>query len=438
MHSRGADRRRASSAPPGGVERRTGGDDRRRHGFISRLQIFSAVPYELAEAVLAQCAIREVAAGEVLLEPGQANSAMHLLVSGRLRIHFDDRNSGNFIAIEEGGSFGELSIIDGQAVSAYVVADVPSRVMAIDEGVFWERLASHPGVARNLMRVLSERMRHNRDLILERMKDKLELDHLQKELGIARDLQLSMLPDGARLFPERSDVEVAGLMEPARNVGGDFYDAFFTAPNRLFLAVGDVSGKGIPAALYMVRAITQMRLDALRHDDPAEIMASANRALCARNEAGMFVTLFCAVLDTDTGELRYANAGHNPPLACRPGHATPGADFLPVPRDLIAGVVDSATYRLGSLTLRPDEALVLYTDGVTEAMNAGGEFYGDERFLEAARRAGGRDAHALADALRGELAAFTGAAPQADDITLLCVRYKGSKAGVTRSQAEWL
>ena len=177
MHSRGPDRRSTpnvvSLAELGLSRDRRKGVDRRFTGFISRLQLFATIPYDAVEAAIVDAPVRDVAAGEILLVPGQANDAIHLLVSGRLRIHLDHADSADYIPIEEGGCFGELSIIDGRPVSAYVVADQPSRIVTVSEKVVWDRLVTHPGVARNLLKVLSERMRLNGDIILAQMKDKL-------------------------------------------------------------------------------------------------------------------------------------------------------------------------------------------------------------------------------------------------------------------------
>ena len=424
MHSRGADRRKAflgtSRIALGlAAERRTG-DDRRRNGFISHLQLFATIPYEAVETVLAACVAHDVPAGAILLEPGQRNDSIHLLVSGRLRIHLDRADSDDYIAIEEGGCFGELSIIDGRPVSAYVVADVASRVLAIHESLFWERLIPQPGVARNLLNVLSERMRLNRDMILERMKDKLALEHLQKELSIASNIQVSMLPPGSRLFPDRTEVQAYAIMEPAKNVGGDFYDAFFAAPNRLFIAVGDVSGKGVPAALFMARTITQLRMEAVRRRSPSAVLEAVNRALCDGNDEGMFVTLFCGVLDTESGQFSFANAGHNPPLFI---DADGRPEFLKLKKGLVAGIMDNARYPVDVRQLNPGETILLYTDGVTEAMNMASDFYSEERLLAMVRRAPGREPRHLVDEVRADIGAFVVDAPQADDITMLAVRY---------------
>ncbi len=424
MHSRGADRRRANPGPLppelGLTGDRRRSNDRRSNGFISSLQLFASIPYQAIEAVLADCAITNVAAGEVLLEPGQRNEAIHLLIDGRLRIHFDHRESPDFIPIEAGGCFGELSIIDGLPVSAYVVADRASRVLCIDQQLFWNQLIPQPGVARNLLATLSERMRLNRDIIMERMKDSLELEHLQKELSIAHDIQLSMLPDRARMFGSHANVDAWATMQPAKNVGGDFYDAFYVTPERLFVAIGDVSGKGVPAALFMARAMTQLRTEALHAASPSDILEAANRALSAGNESSMFVTLFCGVLDLGTGGFSYANAGHNPPVLL---DADTGSRFLEVSKGIVAGIMDAARYPLGHIQLDPRKTILLYTDGVTEAMNTEGAFYTDERLLEATGSSASASARELVNQVHDSVIRFAGDAPQADDITLLALRW---------------
>lgn len=425
MHSRGADRRKStagfSSEQSGIPFDRRKNSERRRNGFISHLQLFAAIPYEAVESLLQDCDTHDVAAGSVLLEPGQFNDSIHLLISGRLRIHLDRVDSADYIAIEEGGCVGELSIIDGQPASAYVVADTPSRVLKIHQSVFWERLIPQPGVARNLLNTLSERMRANRDMIIERLKDKLALEHLQKELSIARNIQMSMLPPGARLFPERDEAIAYALMEAAKDVGGDFYDAFFVTPERLFVAVGDVSGKGVAAALFMARTITQLRIEAARKSEPSEIVEAVNCALSESNDAGMFVTVFCGILDITSGEFSFANAGHNPPV--RIG-ADGRHDFLAVKKGIVAGMIESAVYPMDSIRLRPDESLLLYTDGVTEAMNPVGQFYSEQRLLDTIRLAGCSDPRVLVESVRASIAAFTRTAPQADDITMLALQYR--------------
>lgn len=381
------------------------------------MTLFSSVPYGVLEAALAGCPIDACEPGAVLLSPGQANDAIHVLLEGRLRIHLEHADSGDFIPIEAGGCFGELSIIDGQPVSAWIIADSDSRVLRIPEGVFWKHLIPVPGVARNLLRVLAERMRVNRDIIIARMKDTLTLEHLHKELAIAQDIQRSMLPPPESLFAGRPDVRAWAEMVPAKDVGGDFYDAFEVEPGLLFVAVGDVSGKGVPAALFMSRTITQLRMEAARERSPAAIVGAVNRALCQGNESGMFVTLFCGLLETTSGRFGYCSAGHNPPVLLLEG----AVQFITPRKGLVAGIMEDARYAEDAIILSPGDAVLLYTDGVTEAMDSGGALYGEGRLIEALSGGASRDPQTLIEWVRADMAAFVQNAPQADDITLLAL-----------------
>ena len=436
MRNRGPDRRKSVSAVPPSVvglamERRRA-NDRRLHGFISRVHLFSSIPYSVIEDILAKCTKQDVAAGAVLLEPGQVNNALHLLISGRLRIHLDRKDSADFIAVEAGDCFGELSIIDGRPVSAYVVAEEDSQILLIEDSLFWERLIPEPGVARNLLKTLSERMRQNRDMIIARMQDKLALEHLQRELSIAHTIQLGMLPSVEDLVSGRTEIAAFAIMEPAKNVGGDFYDAFFISADRLFVSIGDVSGKGVPAALFMARAMTQMRMEAVRRRSPSAVLEAVNKALCAGNDTGMFVTLFCGMLDLPTGHFSFANAGHNPPLLLAGGER----GFLKVKKGLVAGIIDSSRYPADSCQLAPGDSLLLYTDGVTEAMNSADELYSEARFLEVVRCTQDTEPKNLVGKVRAALAEFVQTAPQADDITLLSLQYRGFAPADSASSAD--
>jgi len=225
-------------------------------------------------------------------------------------------------------------------------------------------------------------------------------------------------------------VQAYAIMEPAKDVGGDFYDAFFAAPGLLFVAVGDVAGKGVPAALFMARTITQMRMEVVRRRSPSEVLEAVNRALCEGNDAGMFVTLFCGILDTDTGQFDYANAGHNPPLLLTTDarHA-----FLKLRKGIVAGIMENAPYVTDSLQLAAGQSVLLYTDGVTEAMNAQEEFYTEERLLAKLQELVWDDPRVLVDSLRADIAEFVRDAPQADDITMLALRYRGAEVGATHA-----
>lgn len=253
----------------------------------------------------------------------------------------------------------------------------------------------------------------------EAMQQQAVLVSLQQELEIARNMQLSILP---RQAPATRAVDIAALMIPAKEIGGDFYDYFPIDEQRLALVVADVSGKGIPAAFFMAISRTLLKSNALLLREPARVMEHLNEQLCAENEQMMFVTVFLAVLHLETGELDFVNAGHNPPLVRHPDGAL---DILPKSQNTALAVMEGLTYVQGRTRLLPSDTLLLYTDGVTEAQDAAGELFGDARLLQAVRAydEGGPD---LPQAVLQAVRAFEAGAAQADDITCVAVRYRGA------------
>jgi sigma-B regulation protein RsbU (phosphoserine phosphatase) len=251
--------------------------------------------------------------------------------------------------------------------------------------------------------------------------DRNRLIVLEHDLRTAAEIQRSFLPNGELV--DRADVALCAAMTPARAVGGDFYDYFTLGDGRLGLVIGDVSGKGISAALFMAVSRTLLRAAALRGTAPGECLAEVNRALLRDTASSLFVTIFYGVLDPATGKLAYSNGGHNPPFAVRAGG---GAERLPG-RSLPVGTLAEATYATADLSLRPGDVLFLYTDGVTEAMDATGDQFSTAR-LEQALEQGDRSTPAalMGDVLEA-VRRFTGDAPQSDDLTALVVRYAGSK-----------
>jgi phosphoserine phosphatase RsbU/P len=251
--------------------------------------------------------------------------------------------------------------------------------------------------------------------------DRIRLVAMERDLETAAEIQRSFLPDGE--LKGRSDFALGAAMTPARAVGGDFYDYFPLDNGRLGLVIGDVSGKGVPAALFMAVTRTLLRAAALRGEAPGECLTEVNRVLLRDAASSLFVTLFYGVLDPGTQTLSYSNGGHNPPFVLRAGSE---ACLLPG-RGLPVGTLDEATYPTGEAVLRPRDVLFLYTDGVTEAMDTAGEQFTTAR-LQAALQCG--DWSAPAVLVRDVLAAvrqFTGDAPQSDDLTALAVLYPGQR-----------
>ena len=393
---------------------------RNQHGAgVDAIALFrGAEPSAVIDAIR-DCEIRFLPAGAILLQPGEANDTIYLLLSGQLAAYLDSALlPAAGIPIRPGESVGEMSAIDGKPVSAFVVALTEARVLSLPGMLFWSRLGPIPSVTRNLLAVLSERMRRGNEAMLEAQRTQLALEHVRRELSIARQLQTSMIPVRGRLFPERGDIEIAGMMNPASEVGGDFFDAFFVDERHLFICVGDVSGHGIPAALFMARTIGLIRIAAMGTRNPDRLLERINEQLCAGNDANMFVTLFCAFLDVTSGRLVYANAGHCAPLVAHAGRAS----LLPIPKGALVGVIPGLGYAANEVQLQEGVALVCFTDGVLEAESAAGHEFSQERLLSVSAANSGQSVEDVLQCVQRELAIFLDGRPPADDCTVLAVR----------------
>lgn len=391
----------------------------RRHRDIGWLQLFRGADAAAVVEVLDECDVLVLAPGTPLLKPGEANDAVFILLSGSLSACLDsDRNPGATIPIIPGECIGEISAVDGKPVTALVIAATEARVLKVTPELFLNRLLTVPGVARNLLVALTERMRRTNDSMLEAQHRQLALQHLQKELRFARELQASMLPLRSPMFPERSDLEIAAVMEPAAEVGGDLFDAFFVDDHHLFICIGDVSGHGIPAALFMARSIGLMRIAAMGTLQPHEVIGKINDQLCAGNETNLFVTLFCGFLNVASGRLVYSNAGHCAPILVSGN----GAASIPIPKGALVGAKPGLAYSALETTLNVGDTLVCYTDGITEARPAFGEEFSRERLIGVLRRESRLSPDALMQTVGREVAEFTGNNALDDDYTLLAVR----------------
>ncbi len=250
---------------------------------------------------------------------------------------------------------------------------------------------------------------------------------IDRELAFAKNIQQSALPSVFPPYPDRKDLNLFATMDTAKEVGGDFYDFYFLEENKLALLIADVSGKGIPAAMFMMTGKTVLRDYAERGDAPSVAAFNANNKLCEGNDAEMFITAWLGYLETDTGLVRFANAGHNPPVLIRDGRAC----FIAQKADLTLAAMEGVPYREQTLQLAPGDLLFLYTDGVTEAADAAGELFGNNRLLAAlSRRFGSGEAavRAVCGTVKEAVGTFAGETPQADDITMLCLYYAGNNA----------
>lgn len=241
---------------------------------------------------------------------------------------------------------------------------------------------------------------------------------IDKELEFAKQIQYSSLP---AVFPERYEFELYAKMVTAKEVGGDFYDFYMLNNHVAAFLIADVSGKGIPAAMFMMKAKAIIKGLAERGLEPDEIFTKANAALCENNEAGMFVTAWLGILDLSTGLLKFANAGHNPPLICK---ANESFEYLKVRSGMVLAGMEKIQYRRNEMQLSPGDRIYLYTDGVTEATTTDNKLYGEQRLLDFANSVGDASPRELCERIEEDVNTFVGDAPQFDDITMLGLTYR--------------
>ncbi|MBR1807340.1 MAG: SpoIIE family protein phosphatase [Selenomonadaceae bacterium] len=307
------------------------------------------------------------------------------------------------------------------------INELSDDVREIASGNLNKKLEVHTGdeievLADDFNQMTGELKRYTEDLT----KVTAEKERIATELDVATEIQRGMLPKN---FPTRDDFEILATMTPAKEVGGDFYDFYMLDATHVAITVADVSGKGIPAALFMVIAKTILNNFAVsKHntDGLAEVVEASNEKLCANNDAMMFVTAFVGVLDLQTGEFTFVNAGHNPPVLY---HAAENrCEFMNVKKNFVLGPMDGIPFAEQKISLNAGDLLFVYTDGVTEALNVRDEEYLPDRLIAFMNSTDCRaDLQTLLKRIRADVAEHVGEAEQSDDITLFALRFKGSR-----------
>ncbi len=250
-----------------------------------------------------------------------------------------------------------------------------------------------------------------------------EKERIGAELNVATQIQADMLPRIFPAFPGRQEFDIFATMNPAKEVGGDFYDFFLTDSDHLALVVADVSGKGIPAALFMVISKTLIKNQAQMGDSPAQILQAVNDQLCENNEAEMFVTVWLGILEISTGKLTAVNAGHEYPIMKKDGGEY---EMLDDPHGFVMGVMPGMQYQEYEIWMHKGDSIYVYSDGAPDAVNAEEEQFERERLLASLNRVPGAAPSELLGQVKGDIDRFVGEAAQFDDITMLCMRYCGS------------
>ena len=310
---------------------------------------------------------------------------------------------------------------------------------------FTNVIENNNDIIRELRRILEEK---SRDELIEEVRStnielKNSLDNLRKtrtakermesELNIGKEIQMSMLPLTFPAFPDRNEFDIYATLIAAREVGGDFYDFFFVAEDQICFCIGDVSGKGVPSALFM--AVTKTLIKSRAADDisTASIITHANDELSHDNSSNMFVTIFLGILNIRTGELRYTNAGHNPSLVKRNNGKIDRLDKLHGP---IVGAVSGMTYDEDSIILDQEESILLYTDGITEAQDKENKLYGEGRLTELFARSKVKGVDKIVNEIADDVRNYEHDTEQSDDITIMSILYFGKMKNVYRSEIQ--
>ena len=295
----------------------------------------------------------------------------------------------------------------------------------IDYDRLWKHTLQHYYLPKLILFIMiagtcCEIARRGRLAIFAQEEETAKTERIKTELNIASDIQTNMLPNIFPAFPGRDEFDVYATMTPAREVGGDLYDFFMTDDDHLALVIADVSGKGTPAAMFMVIAKTLIKDHAQMGISPAEVFTRVNRKLCEGNEFGYFVTAWMGILNIKTGELVYVNAGHNPPVVKLSGKT----EYLRCKPGFVLAGFEEYVYKEEKMKLHEGDRIFLYTDGATEAFNAKGELYGEQRLIDCLKGQSGKKIDEVLHGVRADIDEFVNGAQQSDDLTLLAFDYK--------------
>lgn len=308
----------------------------------------------------------------------------------------------------------------------------------IDVGQLWRSTLHQSYLPRLVLLLLitlicAEIAKRGRVLLFEEHEEAKKTERISMELDLAKAIQKNMIPNLYPAFPERKEFDIYARMEPAKELGGDFYDYYMIDRDHLALIVADVSGKGIPAALFMMASKAMINDQAKsRSHDPAKILKAVNKQMAANNSTGMFVTLWMGILEISTGKLRAANAGHEPPCLRQGGEF----ELLKDEHSLVLGVREDTEYESYEIRLEPGDGIFVYTDGVTEATSAEEELFGSERLVAALNQAPEAGVTQLVDSVHHAMNAFVGDASQADDFTMLALKFYGEESQQETEETE--
>jgi serine phosphatase RsbU (regulator of sigma subunit) len=346
--------------------------------------------------------------GEVLFCEGDPGDRLYIILDGDVDISVEDKLVDR---LHGGTIIGEMALVDDHPRSATATAATDVTLLPVDRERFSELVRESPDFALHVMSIMSKRLRR---MLFE----ELEKQKMEEELDIGRRIQLSLLPE---CCPDIPGWEFAAAYRSARQVGGDFYDFIFPPeePNQVHIVTADVTGKGVPAALFMASCRTAIRAEALKGVDPSEALTRTNRLVALDTRSQLFLSAFYAVLDTESGRLRFSNGGLEWPILIRKD--SNNIEKLTA-RGLVLGAFEDAVYEEKRVDLNPGDTVVFYTDGVTDARNPEGDFFGGESLIPVIESGDWSDSHELVDSIMDAIETFREDTPPFDDITLVILR----------------
>jgi serine phosphatase RsbU (regulator of sigma subunit) len=411
--------------------------DEGRAALIRQIPLFADL--HSAEIGVVAAIVREVTAApeDLLFAEGEPGDRLFIIVSGEAEVIKalgtpDERT----LAVRQAGEFfGEMSLFepDGRRTAA-VRAATPLHLLEMQRADFEQILHHHPAVAYQMIRALSLRLNHSHNTTIADLREKnrqlaqayeelkaaqaqvIEKERLEKELETARWIQRSILPSAPPCIP---GYDLGAFLMPARAVGGDLYDFIPLPDHRLGVVIGDVSDKGVPAAIFMALTYSLLRAEAVRWSSPVHVLQATNRHLLGMNEAGMFVTVLYGILDYRHGSFAYARAGHEVPL-----HLDASGGFAAAERGQgqPLGLFDTPDLEERSMGLPPGSALLMYTDGATDLTDPQGTRFGLGRLRDVARTNRAESAQAMCDQVWAALDRYRGASAQFDDVALIAIQ----------------
>jgi len=405
--------------------------------IIKRVPLFSSLPSTEIDLLAAELKERRYPAKTILFREGEHGDKFYIVLDGQIEVlKAMDSTSERLLALRGPGEFiGEMSLLNRDGLrTASARVHSQSRLLELTRANFDDLLARKPTIAYEMLRVLSARLQEAHNESIRELKEKnrklaeayeslkaaqeqiIQKEILERELMQAREIQESMLP---RVLPPFDGFDIGVRMLPARMVGGDFFDVMLLDEDHLGLVIGDVSGKGVPAALFMALTRSLLRAEASLNAPPARVLGRVNHLLLEMNARGLFVTILYGILKRTTGEFDYVRAGHELPLVWdRRGEIVPTEKTAGQP----LGLFNQPVLEPQRLTMPKGGTLLLFTDGVTEACSPQGDFFDDTGLESAAQALLSLPAQALCDALMRSLEDFQGEGSQDDDITVMAVK----------------